>query len=139
MKRAFCFGLALLLAACAAAADIGALSAEFKVLRAQSGHFSGGTWNEAVDKFGGRKHEVMLRLGEALADGAHTRREVVALLGEPDLVLKPGDAMFRDSYQGGDVRVRELLVFHWRGMHDFLYFTSDGESVLGSGWWNAWE
>lgn len=139
MRAAFCFGLALVVSAWAAAADVGALSAEFKTLRAQSGHFSGGTWNDAVDKFGGRKHEVMQQLGEALGDGTHTRNEIVMLLGPPDLVLKPGDPMFRDSYNAGDPRVRELLVYHWRGMHDFLYFAGDGTQVFVSGWWNAWE
>ncbi|MFM9862744.1 MAG: hypothetical protein ACKVRO_03975 [Micropepsaceae bacterium] len=139
MRRVLCFGLALVLSACAAAADVGALSAEFKVLRAQSGHFSGGEWNEAADKFGGRKHEVMLKLEAALGDGTHTRAGVVALLGEPDVVVKSGETLFRDSYNGGDPRVTELLVYQWRGMHDYLFFTSDGTQVLGSAWWNAWE
>jgi hypothetical protein len=128
-----------MVSACAAVADVGALSAEFKSLRVQSGHFSGGSWNEAVDKFGGRKHEVMLNLEEALGDGTHARSEVVALLGEPDQVLRAGETMFRDSYNGGDPRVSELLVYQWRGMHDYLFFTSDGAQVLGSAWWNAWE
>jgi|CXWL01.1.fsa_nt_gi hypothetical protein len=128
-----------MLSACAVAGDLGALSAEFKTLRAQSGHFSGGTWSDAVDKFGGRKHEVMLQLGEALGEGKHARNDIIALLGPPDLVLKPGDTMFRASYNGRDPRVRELLVYHWRGMHDFLYFAGDGTQVFVSGWWNAWE
>lgn len=139
MRRAFSFGLVLLFSAVAAAADVGALSAEFKTLRTQGGHFSGGAWNDVVDKFGGRKHEVMVQLGEALGDGMHTRSEIIALLGPPDLVLKPGDTMFRDSYTTHDPRVRELLVYHWRGMHDFLYFAGDGTQVFVSGWWNAWE
>jgi hypothetical protein len=72
-----------MLSAWAVAGDLGALSAEFKTLRAQSGHFSGGTWNDAVDKFGGRKHEVMLQLGEALGEGKHARNDIIALLGRP--------------------------------------------------------
>lgn len=128
-----------MLGACASAAEVGALSAEFKILRAQGGHFSGGKWNDAIDKFGGRKHAVMQELGAALGDGKYMRDDIVALMGPPDLVLKPGDMMFRESYRGGDPRVRELLVYHWRGMRDFLYFAGDGTKVFVSGWWNAWE
>jgi len=131
--------LCLAVALAGALSDLAGLAAEYRSLRALSGHFSGGEWNDAVDRFGGRKHEVMLRLGEALGDGARTKKEVVALLGAPDQVLKPGDLMFRHAYDGGDERVRELLVYQWRGGHDFLFFTSDGTHVIGSGWWAALE
>jgi hypothetical protein len=140
MIRALCFGLALMACACAAVSgDVADLAVEFRALRMQSGHFSGGTWNDAVDRFGGRKHEVMLRLGELLGDGKRMQAEVVALLGAPDEVLKPGDMKYAHAYSGGDARVRELLVYQWRGGHDFLYFTSDGAHVLASGWWHAYE
>ena len=128
------------LTACASAGDrVPSLAAEFRAIRVQQGHFSGGEWNDAVDRFGGRKHEVMIELGRALADGKRTRAEVIALLGEPDAVLRPTDAMFRQSYDGRDPQVRELLVYHWRGWHDFLYFASDGTRVHGADWWFAWD
>lgn len=140
MIRAICFGLVLIATACAAAPEsLTGLAAEYRTLRLQSGHFSGGEWNDAVDRFGGRKHVVMTRLGELLGDGKHTRAEVVTLMGAPDEVLKPGDMMYPHAYSGGDARVRELLVYQWRGGHDFLYFMSDGERVLGHGWWAALE
>ena len=135
MIRALCFVMAL----AAVLGDLAGLAAEYRTLRELRGHFSGGEWNDEVDRFGGRKHEVMLRLGEALGGGAYTKNEVVALLGPPDDVLKRGDLMFPHAYGGGDARVRELLVYHWRGGHDFLFFTSDGARVIGSGWWAALE
>lgn len=139
VRTSLCVGLALVLAACASAAEIGALSHEFRTLRTQSGHFSGGAWNAQVDAFGGRKQQIMIELAVLLGDGAHTRSEVIEQLGAPDAVLKPGDMMYRASYDGRDPRVRELLVYHWRGAHDFLYFTNDGTQVLGHGWWYAFE
>jgi hypothetical protein len=139
------FALALTLAgasACAAAdpdPGLANIAAEFRTLRVQRGHFSGGEWNETLDKWGGRKHHVMGLLGDALGDGRHTRAEVIALLGSPDAILAPRDMMFAQAYRDGDARVRELLVYHWRGGHDFLFFASDGSAVLAAGWWAALE
>ncbi|MCE9523877.1 MAG: hypothetical protein K8S25_15780 [Alphaproteobacteria bacterium] len=115
------------------------LAAEFRALRVQRGHFSGGDWNDALDKFDGRKHRVMLGLSQALGYGKHSRAEIVALMGEPDQILVRGDWLFAEAYSGDNPRVRELLVYHWRGGHDFLYFVSDRTQVLASGWWAALE
>ena len=133
--------LIALAAASIPAADrsLAELAAEYQALRKQPGHFSGGQWNDDVDRAGGRKEEVLAELGKRLGDGTHTRAQVIAYLGEPDAVLKPGDMMFRHSYDGQDPRVRELLVYHWRGWHDFLYFGSDGTRIITEGWWAALE
>ncbi len=32
-----------------------------------------------------------------------------------------------------------LLVFYWRGGHDFLYFQVRGTRIVGHAWWNAGE
>ena len=130
----FVFGVA----GCSAA-PLDELGAEFRTLRARQGHFSGGQWGDALDKWGGRKHQVMLALAEALGDGKHARGKVYALMGEPDELLVSGHAMFSHAYSGHDPRVRELLVYHWRGEHDFLFFASDGARILRSGWWAALE
>ncbi|MBP6012629.1 MAG: hypothetical protein KBA31_10410 [Alphaproteobacteria bacterium] len=115
------------------------LATEYQALRKQRGHFSGGELNDAVDRAGGRKEELLAELGERLGNGTHSRADIIALMGEPDAVLKPGDLMFRRAYDRKDPRVRELLVYHWRGWHDFLYFASDETQVLASGWWAAFE
>ena len=127
------------IAACATAASLEDLAAEFRALRTQRGHFSGGEWNDAVDRWGGRKHQVMVELAEALGDGTRARADVVRLMGEPDEVLRKDRRAFTDAYNGNDARVRELLVYEWRGRHDFLFFTSDDARVLGAEWWFAGE
>jgi hypothetical protein len=129
----------LTIAACAAASPLGDLAAEFRVLRAQRGHFSGGEWNDAVDRWDGRKHQVMRQLADALGDGTHSRADIIAMIGEPDDVLRAGARGFADAYGGGDDRVRQLLVYEWRGRHDFLFFTSDGTRVFAADWWFALE
>lgn len=138
--RTVVLALGLLIGVQACAADGGgSLASEYRVLRAQRGHFSGGEWHADVDRFGGRKHEVMIALAKKLGDCTHTLADVVALMGPPDEVFRRGEANFRDTYGGGDARVREIAVYHWRGRHDFLYFTSDGVKVFGADWWFAYE
>jgi hypothetical protein len=128
-----------LLAACTAAAPLDDVAAEFRALRAQRGHFSGGEWNDTLDRWGGRKHQAMLELAAALGDGKRTPADVTALMGAPDEVLHKGQRAFADAYNSHDPRVRELLVYEWRGRRDFLFFTSDGSRVLTADWWFAWE
>lgn len=140
--RRYLLGLCLmLLVAQVAVAEpsLEVLAAEYQALRKQLGHFSGGAWNDDVDRTGGRKEQVLAELGKRLGDGTYARAQVIACMGEPDAMLKPGDMMFRQSYDGKDPRVRELLVYHWRGWHDFLYFASDGTQVITYGWWAALE
>jgi hypothetical protein len=141
-RSAWIFVVALWFAfvgACATADATSALAGKFRELRAQRGHFSGGAWNDAVDRFEGRKHVVMQALASELGNGSRTKADVIALLGAPDAVAERGDELFRNSYDGADARVSELLIYEWRGRHDYLYFTSDGRQVLGHGWWMAYE
>ncbi|KYF80874.1 hypothetical protein BE20_00825 [Sorangium cellulosum] len=120
-------------------ATINALAKEFRELREVRGHFSGGPWNDAVDKWGGRKQVVMGILGTKLGDGAHTKAEVVALLGEPDEIVAAGTPAFRRFARTPAPHTKELLVYHWRGDHDVLFFASDGTTVLSVGHWGAKE
>lgn len=119
--------------------DTKALATEYRALRSVPGHFGGGEWDDSVDRFGGRKHVLLGELGERLGDGHHTRAEIESLLGPPDDVLRRGDTMFGAALGDREPRATELLVYRWRGLHDFLYFASDGARVLSSGWWFAWE
>ena len=60
---------AIVLCVAAVAASTAELGAAFRVLRQQPGHFSGGAWSDDVDRWGGRKHQVMTALAEALGGG----------------------------------------------------------------------
>ena len=42
---------------------------EFKRLRAIEGHFDGGAWNDDVDEWMGRKHRLMIELGDRFGAG----------------------------------------------------------------------
>jgi hypothetical protein len=90
----------------------------------------------------GRKHQLMLQLGARLGAGDCRRAQVVQLLGPPDLIAREGDAPFDSVSRLAESEKPatgpyELLIYHWRGTHDFLYFTAQGETILNSGWWYA--
>jgi hypothetical protein len=64
------------------------------------------------------------------------------LLAPPDLTASEGDDLFDlvnslPEFEKPATDPYELLIYYWRGMHDFLYFTSQGETIIVSGWWYA--
>lgn len=123
--------------------EIETLAAEFKTLRHIPGHFSGGEWQEAVDAWGGRKHQVMQQLGDALGDGTYQQSTLVTHLGPPDIITRPGDDYFIQLTNPQNEESQPippqatLLIYTWRGKHDILYFIADGEKVVGANWWLA--
>ncbi len=121
------------------AADI---AAEFKSLRAVQGHFDGGDWNEDVDEWMGRKHQLMIQLESLVGAGGYSRTEVIRLLDPPGLVVGEGDDFFGlvnslAEFEKPVAGSYELLIYYWRGTHDFLYFTVQDEAIIGLGWWYA--
>jgi hypothetical protein len=118
------------------------LAAQFRDLHTIKGHFQDGDWNADVDTWMGRKHQLMLQLGARLGAGDCRRAQVVQLLGPPDLTAREGDAPFDwvsrlPEFEKPATGPYELLIYYWRGTHDFLYFAAQGESILNSGWWQA--
>ena len=118
------------------------IAAEFRSLRTIKGHFEGGPWTADVDKWMGRKHQIMIQLGSRLGAGDCRKAQAIQLLGPPDLTAQKGDAPFDlvnrlPEFEKPATGPYELLIYYWRGTHDFLYFTSQGETILNSGWWYA--
>jgi hypothetical protein len=117
---------------------------EFKHLRTVPGHFSGGAWNDDVDQWMGRKHQLMIELGDTLGGGAYSKTQAVDLLGAPDAVARQGDALYDQIRDRGEFKepgggAYKFLVYYWRGERDFLYLVMREEMVLGAGWWYAGE
>ncbi len=120
------------------------IAAEFKSLRAIQGHFDGGDWNADVDEWMGRKHQLMIQLESLLGTGEYSRAEVLQLLDPPDLIARNGDDLFDQisnlaEFEGSATSSYEFLIYYWRGTHDFLYFTTQDEIIINSGWWYAGE
>ena len=117
-------------------------AAEFRRLRATAGHFDGGDWNDDLDRWMGRKHALMIELGERIDTGAYTRAQAVDLLGEPDAIAREGDPLYnqirdRAEFERPPGGGYEFLVYHWRGEHDLMYLIAREQAILASGWWYA--
>jgi hypothetical protein len=109
---------------------LAALAAKYRAIRAEPR-------SPANDE---RKMALLAELGRRLGDGTYTRADVTLLMGQPDEIAAPDSLTFALASHGRHPpRGKELLVYHWRGGHDILYFDCDGPAVLGSEWWMAGE
>ena len=129
---------------CHLSMDLEDLATEFRSLRMIKGHFEGGPRNADVDQWMGRKHQIMIQLGSLLGSGGCGKVQINRLLGPPDLTAREGDVPFHlvntsPKFKKPASGQYELLIYYWRGTHDFLYLTSQGETILNSGWWHAGE
>ena len=136
-----------LLAAIVPADELNDQAAEFRRLREVKGHFQGGDrWLNEVDSWGGRKHMVMGQLQDALGVPGTNEARIVELMGIPDEKARAGSLSWRlarvqgpPSPRGNEGDVDVLLIYHWRGAHDFLYFSMKAGQVVKAGWWMALE
>lgn len=139
--------------AAAAPADSGSgadAAREFRALRAVRGHFDGGAWNDAVDRWQGRKHVLMQQLAQALLRERATSAQIRERLGAPDAVV---DA--RNATQAALVeRIRgaatappawpttppeAIWLYRWRGTRDQMALALWGDRVLATAWLYEWE
>ncbi|MCP4746465.1 MAG: hypothetical protein GY874_10070 [Desulfobacteraceae bacterium] len=124
--------------------DLESLASEFKRLRRIQGHFGGGSWNDLVDRWNGRKHQVMRMAARKFVKERPFANELLTLMGSADFVANQGDSQF-EKLQGihGEIKAvakpDRYLIYFWRGWHDYLYFACQGKKILRHGWWYAGE
>lgn len=144
---------ALPAAACARAAGPDDEAAEWRALRGVRGHFEGGAFNEAVDRWQGRKHVLMQQLAQALLAERASAAQLRARMGEPDAVLdarapaqarllqRAADAAVPPGAlaQRGAARPEALWLYRWRGARDQLAFALTADRVVATAWLYEWE
>ncbi len=117
---------------------------EFQRLCKIKGHFSGGDWNDDVDKWMGKKHQLMLFLQDLLVVNKAPKKEVIRIMGNPNQNLEKTDLktpVFSDKLLQ-KIRAKswdEIIIYNWRGHHDFLYFVFTDNVIIDSDWWFARE
>lgn len=102
-----------------------ALGREYRRLRLQAG-------STCCDRFNSGLMQVMSALRDSLQPGIPAKR-ITSLMGRPD--LKTSRRYGAIEPPAGDA----LLIYHWRGSHDYLYFIVSRGRVVKSEWYNAWE
>lgn len=121
---------------------------EFAALRTVRGHFDGGNWAADVDRWQGRKHQVMQCLAAGLSAAGTPVERVRERMGEPDARVNcpsaecEGVVRLMEARADGAQRVattRQLWVYQWRGQHDRLVFSVVAGKVSDVGWAYALE
>ncbi len=120
------------------------LATDFQTIRTIPGHSNNGRWNNDIDGWHGRKHQIMNQIGFCLGTGKYQRSEIIQLLGSPDHIAVKDDPLFyliqNDSLINKTIPdTNQFLIYQWRGYHDFLYFNAAGDKIVNSGWWFAGE
>ena len=69
------------------------LIADYLALRKVPGQFTGGDWDEDVDRWLGRKHTAMLELGARLGASNLGCSQLTDLLQQPDHTVQGGDPL----------------------------------------------
>ncbi len=117
---------------------------QFQRLRKIKGHFAGGDWHYDVDRWMGKKHRLMIFLQEQLLASCPMKKEVLEIMGKPDLNLNQldfGSVGFSEKILQ-QIRPKswdEIMIYYWRYDHDFLYFIFEEDQMVESAWWFAYE
>lgn len=129
--------------------QVAKLAREYRELRVKRRQLAPGMRLKELDDSGGRLEEILSALGVELGHPPHTRKTVIALLGQPDAILghpemnKYLGVYYRDrrktSREVDQRRDRKYLIYFWRGWHDFLFFINEGGVIVDHGWWFAYE
>jgi hypothetical protein len=102
------------------------LSGEFKRLKS--------TKDKCCEKWNSDMHLIMSTLKENLGKEGTPTKTVILYMGKPD-----GN---EHSVPKGIVKIKKgekLLVYKWRGYHDFVYFVYEKNKVKYADWYMALE
>jgi hypothetical protein len=137
LRRGCCALLVWSTLACAQAPADDGLALQWRLLRVQKGHFDGAAWNDDVDLWQGRKHQLMQALAQRARDQAVPEATLLQWMGPPDAEFKSGQPAYADAVQRiqwqGTPR-GDLLVYNWRARHDRLLLAVHLGRVVASGW-----
>lgn len=114
----------------------------FRELRPIKGQFEGGGWVEEVDAWNGRKHQLMQDIADELNRARHSEADIIQLLGEPDQTIQKGEELYSTLYPEPSQTTgvsAQILIYHWRGNHDYLFLISEDDVVTQIDWWYAGE
>ncbi|KAF9947351.1 hypothetical protein BGZ72_010638 [Mortierella alpina] len=135
-------GLVSVSAAPVAGNDLVALGNDFKALRQVQGHWDGQEFNEDVDAFNGKKHQVMQQLHEALSKPGTKASLVEETMGPSDEI--PAEIL--KQLKGTEPKITpptnfKYALYKWRGYHDYLWFRINlrTKTVSKSEWYFAYE
>ncbi len=121
---------------------------QYDTLSKIKGHFEGGNWNDAVDKWGGAKHMALQAI--------MTEMERLATLSSADTIINACTKNVHhktnaDKHYANVVRATEwfwgrqqvthpstdpfaIQVYPWRGERDFMVVAVQNNKIIAAGW-----
>lgn len=122
----------------------------YEKLSAIKGHFEGGKWNDAVDKWGGAKHLALKTMLESFKHyEAGTSEQIGVYISQCTRQFKSmqqsdrsfGQIIRSVEWMSGAENIKnaqspslQINMFHWRGQRDFMVVAVDGNKVVATGW-----
>jgi hypothetical protein len=106
-------------------------------LRAVARRYRALRWRK-LDEWGSEKHRIMTELGALLGAGSYEVSALRRYMGAPDHVARKGSTAWTFAMPQNE-NTTAIWVYEWRGMHDFLFFETDGKKVLRSDFFFAGE
>ena len=107
---------------------------------------NGKNWYDELDRFGGKMHQAMQRIVELIKNKELTSTDqLFSSIGNPDLIIDKNSDSFRHFSGCADVIGMEIdndmmmLIYYWRGLHDFLIITAKDGIIMDTDWWFAFE
>jgi hypothetical protein len=91
---------------------------------------------ECCTYYGSGLMKIMMQLSDSLNIGISENR-IIEIMGEPDLIAtqkEPLDHHFTQLNEN-----QKVLIYKWRGLHDFLYFELNENKLFYKNWYYALE
>lgn len=93
--------------------------------------------DRCCDNTGSGLKDVLTLMGDSV-NFKHTREYVTGFFGKPDEDFKelPPELL---QYSNTPKENLAVLIYHWRGRHDYYYFIFSNAKLLHKGWYNAFD
>lgn len=124
--------------------SINALVEQYAQLRTRQKALPAGVFDKELSGSRGQLGKVLTELGEQLGKPDYRQEDIIRFMGKPDAIKMAGEFQPRsisdDTYTTGIIPEGEmLLIYFWRGWHDYLYFVSKDGIIQRAQWYFAGE
>jgi hypothetical protein len=120
-----------------------ALAAQYQTLWARQKALPQGEFDKELRGSGGQLEKVLTELGQRLGKSKYTEQDIVRIMGEPDARKTAGEflppSIDHRAPRGVIEKDKTILIYFWRGWHDYLFFVSQRGKITGAYWYLAGE
>ncbi len=122
---------------------LAALAEQYHSLRARQKAQLQGEFDKELRGAGGQLEKVLTELGQHLGKPQYTQQDIVRIMGEPDASKTAGEflppSIDHHAPRGVIAKDETILIYFWRGWHDYLFFVSRHGKITGAYWYFAGE